>query len=103
MTRQWPIVLLALLAAGCGGGYVGRNEPPAPDVCAREADNDPQVRELTMKMAGSSWIQNNDQNEMIVLRREALLRCMRQRGLIQKGGGVEPTKPVWYDPGNTGF
>lgn len=95
--------LLALQAAGCGTGYVARNEPLAPAPCEQEADNDPDVRELKMKMAGSAWILHNSQNDMIVLRREALLRCLRQHGLIQAGGGVEPVKPVWYDPGLTGF
>ncbi len=102
MTNHWPL-LLVLLAAGCGTGYVARNEPPAPPGCERAADDDPAVRELTMKMAGASWWRHNYQDEMIALRREALLRCLRQKGLIQPGGGVEPVKPVWYGPALTGF
>lgn len=96
MTRNWPLLAL-MLATGCNTGYVAENEPPAPPGCERAADQDPAVRDLQTKMAGSSWWLHNYQNDMVVLRREALLRCLRQRGLIQAGGGVEPVKPVWYD------
>jgi hypothetical protein len=93
---RWLALLVPLLT-GCGTGYVAREEPPAPPACEREANDDPAVRPIMMKMAGSGWWRANHQDELVVARREALLRCMRLKGLLPPGG-VEARKPVWYGP-----
>lgn len=86
-----------LLLAGCDSGYVASTEPAAPSQCETEANNDPAVKEITMKMSAVQWWRGNHQEDLAVARRQALLRCMRQKGLIPPGG-VEPLKPVWYGP-----
>ena len=94
--RCW-VLLAALLQAGCGGGWVGAHEPADPSVCYREANQDPAVRDLRMKMAGTPWWRLNKQRELEALERDALNRCMRQKGLLPRGG-VEAVRPLWYAP-----
>jgi hypothetical protein len=96
MNPRWPL-LLALALAGCGSGYVARTEPAAPPECRREANDDPTVRDLRMKMAGTSWWRANYQDDLAFAEHEALLKCMRRIGLLPPGG-VEPVKQLWYGP-----
>jgi hypothetical protein len=96
MSARWAL-LLALSLPGCGGGYVGQTEPDAPPQCHQEANADPAVRELRMKMAGTSWWRTNYQNQLAFAEHEALLKCMRRIGMLPPGG-VEPVKPLWYGP-----
>jgi hypothetical protein len=96
MNARWPLVV-ALSLAGCSSGYVAQTEPPAPPQCQQEANGDPTVRALRMKMAGTSWWRANYQQDLAVAEREALLKCMRRIGLLPPGG-VEAVKPLWYGP-----
>ena len=98
MNRCWPL-LLALALLGCGGryGYVAQTEPTAPPQCHREANADPTVRELRMKMAGDQWWRGNYQDELAFAEHEALLKCMRRIGMLPPGG-VEPVRHLWYAP-----
>ena len=88
---------MLLCAAGCGGGYVAQTEPAAPPECQAEANNDPAVKQIVMKMSAVQYWRGNYQEDLAVAKREALLKCMRAKGLIPPGG-VEPVKPVWYGP-----
>lgn len=96
MRMAWLFAALPLLA-GCGTGYVAEKEPEAPSVCEREANQNPAVKELMMKMAGQQYWRGIHQEDLVVARREALQKCLRQKGLMP-AGGVEIVKPVWYDP-----
>ena len=64
----------ALLAAGCAA-------PDAPDAaCARQAENDPAVRELIVKGAGNPAFLAASQEELTFARRQAVVACLRSRG-----------------------
>jgi hypothetical protein len=96
-TRHGWALLAGLLQAGCGGGYVGQHEPAAPGACYQEVNQDPAVRQLRMKMAGTPWWRLNAQRDLEAVERDALNRCLRQKGLLPPGG-VEAVRPLWYDP-----
>ena len=78
---------LALLLAGCAA-------PVAPETaaCERQANADPEVRELIMKGAGNPHFQLDNQPQLAEARQRATRTCLRARGLAPRGG-VEQQKP----------
>ena len=79
--------LLALLA-GCGAP-----EPPSDRACDAAVYNDPRVKLLIMKSAGSEYLQAADQYKLRAAEQDARLACLRSRGLAPPGG-VERPKPI---------
>ena len=79
----------ALLLAGCAGA----DTPEA--ACARQAENDPAVRELIIKGVGNPAFLAASQEELAFTRRQATVACLRGRGLAPRGG-VEPQRPEGY-------
>jgi hypothetical protein len=87
-------LLLALLAAGCGGAATP--DPPAatPETeaqaeCRREALRSPEVQAIVRQSAPDRWA-NVDRlaAERRGAEQAAFIRCLRQRG-IGGGAGVE--------------
>jgi len=79
-------VALCLLLASCSG--------PAADTpegaCARQANDDPAVKELLMKAAGTQQFEWDNAQRIKFAQRDAALRCLRARGLAPKGGVERP-------------
>ena len=99
MTRAGLIALLPALAllAGCGGG---RDRPPTvavPDAvasaCESQVDADPAVTELMIKGAGTPQFQRDNQDRLRLARQRARIACLQSRGVLPRGGGVEPQRP----------
>lgn len=79
-------LLLALLLAGCA-------KPDTPEAaCERQADGDPTVRLLVIKGLGNPAFLAGNQEELAFARRQAVVACLRARGLAPRGG-VEPHRP----------
>jgi hypothetical protein len=79
-------VALCLLLASCSG--------PAADTpegaCVRQANDDPAVKELLMKAAGTQQFEWDNAQRIKLAQRDATLRCLRARGLAPKGGVERP-------------
>jgi hypothetical protein len=83
-------LIVALLLAGCAAATT----PPTPQAaCEREAQDDPVVRDMRMKGAGSPSYLAWEQERMRIAVQEATLRCLRARGIIRPGGVERPKPP----------
>jgi hypothetical protein len=74
-------VALCLLLTACSSG-AGTPE----EACARQANDDPAVKEMLMKAAGTTQFEWENEQRIKLARRDAALRCLRARGLAPKGG-----------------
>lgn len=80
------LIAAALLLAGCAA-------PDTPQAaCERQAENDPTVHELVIKGLGGEAFRNNSQDELRFARQQAVVACLRARG-VAPPGGVEPHRP----------
>jgi hypothetical protein len=87
MRRLASLPALGLLLAACSGGAA----PGTPEqACASQANDDPVVKELVMKGAGTMQFQWDNEQRLVLARRDATLRCLRARGLAPKGGVERP-------------
>ena len=76
-------VALCFLLAACSGG----GGPQTPEqACASQANDDPVVKQMVMKGAGTDQYFWDHADELRLARRDATLRCLRSRGLAPKGG-----------------
>ncbi len=77
---------LALLLAGCAGsGPEGQ--------CTGAVNDDPVVKAIIIKGTGNPHYQMDSQDELRAAKQDALVRCLKGRGVI-RGGGVERQKPL---------
>lgn len=86
-----PILLATMLAlTACAPS-------PAPttdkDACARQANDDPVVKELITRGAGNPHFQVEGQDQLRAAKQDAALACLRARGVVRQGG-VERQKPL---------
>lgn len=81
-------VMIAPVLAGC---MPSGNSPDA--VCERVMYNDPTVREMRMKQAGSPWLLSNDQAKLRLAEKDVKDRCLRLHGVMGPQGGVASPKP----------
>jgi hypothetical protein len=77
---------LCLLLAACSGG----NEATPQAACDRQANDDPAVKELQMKAAGTQKFEWDNAERIKLAKKDAALRCLRARGLAPKGGVERP-------------
>ncbi len=82
------LVALCLLLAACASS----NDPPAVRNCQARANDDPEVRHLVAASAGSGSFALNHQYELRDARQQAMLRCLRARGLAPPGGVEKPRR-----------
>ena len=82
------MALLALLAGGCAGNRQLTDE----EFCERQAQNDPVVKQMIIKGVGNQHFQLEGQDQLHAAQQDALLACLRSRGVIRRGG-VERLKP----------
>ena len=70
-----------------GGG------PPEVQACKAQVSDDPEVKRLIAINAGSESFQaQQGQQELTDARQQALLRCLRARGLAPAGGVEQPRR-----------
>lgn len=89
MTRPAPALLtllLLLLPAACT-----REAAPAAG-CAAQVDADPVVRDLIAKGAGSEHFKWENEGVLAQARKDAETTCLQGRGVLRRGGGVEPPR-----------
>lgn len=83
---RWAV--LAMLLIGCA------QRPTTQDqACAQSANEDPAVKLLMNKMLGSQNLAREDEDLLAATKQDAMLRCLRGRGVIPRGG-VERQKPL---------
>lgn len=80
--------LLALSACTATSGQLTDQQ-----ACERQANEDPVVKDMLLKAAGSPHYLLDEQDEIRAARQAATLRCLRARGVIRPGG-VERQKPL---------
>ncbi len=88
------LVVLALAMSGAMAGC-GRGASPVSDqeACARQAEDDPVVKEMIIKGAGNPHFLLEGQDQLRAAKQDATLACLRSRGVI-RAGGVERQKPL---------
>lgn len=85
--------LLALLAAGCLSGCGGKPPDPAEAQCRAQVFQDPAVKQMIAVQAGSLGLQMENKAALAEAKRQALLACLRARGLAPPGGVEAPRPP----------
>jgi hypothetical protein len=77
------VLLLAIMLTACNGG----DSPQAQ--CERQADSDPAVMAIYRGNSGDYTQPWTARDQLLAAKRQAVLRCMRQKGLAPPGG-VQP-------------
>ncbi|MSP04034.1 MAG: hypothetical protein EXR05_02040 [Acetobacteraceae bacterium] len=81
-------LFLVLLLAGCGPAG---NTPDA--ICERDANDDPAVKFIIMRQAGTPALRSDDSGALALARANAKRACLRRLGMMPAGsGGVEPVR-----------
>ncbi len=86
------VALLLAIAplAGCGGGHPQAAADPGVAQCRAQVYADPAVKHLQAVQAGGLWLQADGQAALAEAKRQALLTCLRARGLAPPGGVEAP-------------
>ena len=85
MTVRPVLALGVVLLAACAD-----NTPQAE--CERQAMNDPDVLEIYTRTDGNYTFEGVQHTQLRDYKRQAVLRCMRAKGLAPPGG-VQPVVP----------
>lgn len=80
------MLALALLLSGCSASPPSAPPSPEAEACARQANEDPVVREMLAKAAGNLDWQWQNESRIRIARQDATTRCLRARGLAPMGG-----------------
>ena len=82
-----PLILaLVVLTAGACSSSPSSAPSSQEEACARQANDDPVVRDMLAKSAGSDEWQWHHAGDLRAARQDATVRCLRARGLAPKGG-----------------
>jgi hypothetical protein len=82
-------VMLPLLVAACADttpGIVPAPLSPQEQACAAQADQDPKLQEVRAISAGRLEWQWQHEPEIQQIKRDAIMRCLRGRGQVSRGG-----------------
>jgi hypothetical protein len=85
------VLLLGLALAACS-----RPIGDGPEAqCERQAETDPAVREVYLRSTVTAYSKGSPEyNEVLAVKRQVVLKCMRQKGLVAPGG-VQPVQAPW--------
>lgn len=95
-----PALILVLLLSACARDAAPGNAANAAAdatrdaACEAQVNSDPAVQDIIMKGAGSEHYMLENQDRLRLARQRARLACLRSRGVLPKGGGVEPQRPL---------
>ena len=83
-----PALLLPLLVAACADSPSIAPAPLSPQeqACAAQVDQDPAFKEAMAISAGRLEWQWQHEPEIQQIKRDAITRCLRSRGLMPRGG-----------------
>lgn len=81
-------MVTALALGGCSLSGGGGNTPQ--DICARAADDSPVVHEMLRIGAGAPQYLKDNDRKLQQAKQDAMLACLRTRGLAPKGGVERP-------------
>ena len=88
MRSPWGWIILALSLTACSGP-----DSRAEAQCRRQATQDPAVRTVYARSSGYyTFSTTPQQSDLEEATRQAVMRCMREKGLISPGG-VQPVVP----------
>jgi hypothetical protein len=87
--RPLALAVILLMAASCSSSP---SSAPASqeEACARQANDDPVVRDMLAKAAGDEGWQWHHSTNLRAAQQDATVRCLRARGLAPKGGVERP-------------
>jgi hypothetical protein len=81
-------LMLGVTMTACGFGAPD-NSPQAQ--CEQQAMNDPAVVEIYSRTNGAYTRSGTENADLVAAKRQATLRCLRQKGLAPPGG-VQPVR-----------
>lgn len=83
-----PVLLLPLLMAACtdSPGIVPAPLSPQEQACTAQADQDPALKEARAISAGRLVWEWQHEPQIEQIKRDAITRCLRSRGLMPRGG-----------------
>ena len=86
------LLVVALLLSACAGtgGPAGAQDA----ACDAQVNADAEVRDIIMKGAGSEHYKLENEDRLRLARQRARLACLQRQGVVPKGGGVEPQRPL---------
>ena len=87
------LLLLSLLTLGLAACGPTGDSPEAQ--CARQAEQDPTVQSIYRGNQGDYTQLGNARSNLLWAKRQATLKCLREKGLGPPGG-VEPIRPPTY-------
>ena len=88
-----PTRTLAPLLLGCA--LLGCARESAQDAaCDAQVNRDPVVQDLILKGAGSEHFRLESYDRLRLAKQRARLACLQGRGVVPRGGGVEPPNPL---------
>ena len=92
--RAWLLGtgLLGGLLGGCAGGAPAPADDSPEARCARQADNDPRLRELRMRMISNTYLLQTLKPELENIRKKAYDQCLLTYGIGVPGGVEKPRK-----------
>ena len=93
MPRPLNLLPVALLLSACGSSApapVPAPLSPQEQACAAQADQDPALQEARGISAGRLDWQWQHETQMTQVKRDAITRCLRARGLAPRGGVERP-------------
>ncbi len=86
--RAWLLPLLACALAACSSSL--GDSPQAQ--CERQVNDDPKVAEIYRTSNGEySYVGYQARDDLLMAKREAVVKCMRAKGLAPPGG-VQPVQ-----------
>lgn len=90
-------VCLPLAMGACGSWDTApETAKPIPAVCEDQVYQDPVVKDLIAKSAGSETYRLAHVDQLKYAKMDAARRCEQQKGLVPPGGGVE--RPALRSP-----
>ena len=89
MRRPAFLIVVPLLLGSCGDAgpkIVAAPLSPQEEACTGQANQDPALREAREIAAGQPNWQFQHEPEIEQLKRDAITRCLKTRGLMSRGG-----------------